>query len=360
MRTLLYLLLSLTFATSLLAQKASCDGTLSYRECRIGSSGNVMLTYEMSTGRCFEGISWGTRSPGVVWVSGGCRAMFEVPKEGALTNVILCESQDGDRKFCRADVKPGVTLLRQLSRADCDEGKSWGYDKAQGFIWVDEGCRAEFEIGHGGARPPVVDLPAIVSCESLDGKRKECAADTSGGVQIAREMSEHPCTFGRDWGWDSKSIWVTRGCRAEFAVKSGPKAAMHAILCESTGKDRALCPADTEFGVALMRRLGDSSCVLDETWGFDEKGVWVSGGCSGQFALGGYRLPQGVLPATATKFVCESADGKPQRCAVDTSRGVGLLKQTSKEPCVLNRSWGYDPEAIWVSSGCRAEFAVAK
>ena len=36
---------------------------------------------------------------------------------------------------------PGVQLVRQLSRAACIQGRSWGYGR--NGIWVSDGCRAE-------------------------------------------------------------------------------------------------------------------------------------------------------------------------------------------------------------------------
>jgi len=58
--------------------------------------------------------------------------------------VIRCES-DGRRRLCSADTSNGVHMSRQLSRSDCVEGRSWGFTNRG--VWVDNGCRAEFQIG---------------------------------------------------------------------------------------------------------------------------------------------------------------------------------------------------------------------
>ena len=39
----------------------------------------------------------------------------------------------------------GVRLIRQRSDADCVYARTWGYDR--NGIWVDRGCRADFEVG---------------------------------------------------------------------------------------------------------------------------------------------------------------------------------------------------------------------
>jgi ribosomal protein L37AE/L43A len=178
-------------------------------------------------------------------------------------------------------------------------------------------------------------------------------------VQIVRPLGDKPCAFGREWGYDADGIWVSKGCRAEFVVRGKPKPIMRAIMCESRNDSRNQCPAETQFGVAIIRQISERECVLGKSWGFDETGVWVADGCQGQFALGGYRLPPDAVPATASKVTCESLDGGHKHCAVDTSHGVGLIRQISASDCVLNRTWAYDRDGIWVTNGCRAEFAVA-
>ncbi len=57
-----------------------------------------------------------------------------------------------------------------------------------------------------------------ITCSSDNGKRNYCAADTRGGVRLVRQISGSPCQEGSTWGYDSRGIWVDRGCRAEFGV----------------------------------------------------------------------------------------------------------------------------------------------
>jgi len=293
-----------------------------------------------------------------VWVDRGCQAIFTLQVDAG--SRVVCESLEGRRAQCSADTTRGVALGQQLSKAPCIVGEGWGFDADRDLIWVDRGCRAEFLLGRSADLPRTQTLDAPVTCESKDGRRTECAADTSAGVQIVRSLGEKPCRFGNEWGYDAKGIWVAKGCRAEFVVRDKSKPLLRAIACESKNNDRVQCPAETRYGVALVRFLGDEECTLDRTWGFDENGVWVSNGCRAQFALGGYRLPPESVPASAVKVVCESVDGKRKDCDIDTGRGVGLVRQLSETDCVLNRSWGYDRAGIWVTGGCRAEFAVAK
>jgi hypothetical protein len=58
------------------------------------------------------------------------------------------------------------------------------------------------------------------------------------------------------------------------------------IICESQPGERQYCPADMSAGVALAKSTGPVPCLLGKTWGYDDSGVWVADGCSGEFIAG--------------------------------------------------------------------------
>lgn len=58
---------------------------------------------------------------------------------------IICESRNRNFNQCRVRTDNHVRLVRQLSRDECRRNRSWGFDRDR--IWVDRGCRAEFEFG---------------------------------------------------------------------------------------------------------------------------------------------------------------------------------------------------------------------
>lgn len=132
--------------------------------------------------------------------------------------VVRCSSDDGRRNYCAADTANGVRMTRQISGSPCREGDTWGYDRRG--IWVDRGCRAEFETNAGGHRqqPSRSAASSSVRCTSDDGRRHYCSADTGRGVRMTRQISGSPCREGETWGYDRRGIWVDRGCRAEFEV----------------------------------------------------------------------------------------------------------------------------------------------
>lgn len=59
--------------------------------------------------------------------------------------LMTCSSDDGHRKYCDADTRGGVRLTRQISGSPCRQNDTWGFDRRG--VWVDRGCRAEFQVG---------------------------------------------------------------------------------------------------------------------------------------------------------------------------------------------------------------------
>ncbi|HJU38311.1 MAG TPA: DUF3011 domain-containing protein [Tahibacter sp.] len=172
-------------------------------------------------------------------------------------NTVVCESTSHQTQHCRADTSRGVRLATQYSGAGCYQGSTWGYD-GRG-IWVSNGCRAEFELGdyrrsrssdRDSAAAAALAIGIIgaaviasqkdkdrrdydrddydhygsraddyVQCESQDQRTTDCPIYVGRGrVEIERQLSSAPCRFGASWGYDRRAIWVSDGCRAEFAV----------------------------------------------------------------------------------------------------------------------------------------------
>jgi hypothetical protein len=191
---------------------------------RTSTRGGVRLSRQLSREACVEGVSWGFDRDGI-WVDKGCRAEFETgdPADAyapATGRVVTIESYDGQREYRHVSTRGGVRLRRQRSRDACVQGVSWGFDR--NGIWVDKGCRAEFEIGgsssYGGSSTSLFGGPKTVKVESKNMGRTYKALSTKGGVHLARQLSREACVEGVSWGFDRNGIWVDQGCRAEFTV----------------------------------------------------------------------------------------------------------------------------------------------
>jgi hypothetical protein len=88
------------------------------------------------------------------------------------------------------------------------------------------------------------------------------------------------------------SIWVDRGCRADFAIGIGEYAygggygGVRTFYCSSDDFNFRGCRVNTYGGVRLIRQRSEAPCVFGQTWGFDDRGVWVNHGCRADFAIG--------------------------------------------------------------------------
>lgn len=156
---------------------------------------------------------------------------------------LYCASDDGRRNWCSADTRGGVRLVRQRSGSPCIEGRTWGYTR--NGIWVDRGCRAEFETAdrysyndpyyrrdpyygrdrsrdryYGRNRGGYYGGGYVQTfyCESGDMRRHWCHEGQYGEVRLVRQRSNAPCIQGRTWGRDQNGVWVDQGCRADFQV----------------------------------------------------------------------------------------------------------------------------------------------
>jgi hypothetical protein len=104
------------------------------------------------------------------------------------------------------------------------------------------------------------------------------------------------------------TLMVADPAVAQTAARTPPgqipgdaQAAPAVVTCSSlTGDGQRHCPADTSGGVALQKSNGTKPCLLGKTWGYDDAGVWVADGCSGQFQLGQVSNPPAPAPAATT------------------------------------------------------------
>ena len=210
---------------------------------------------------------------------------------------------------------------------------------------------------------PAAIAAQTLRCESRDGRERHCPADTRGGVRMTRQLSRGACEEGRSWGVDRAGVWVGQGCRAEFEVGRGgsdhgdPYGAGRVVRCESDSGRSNLCEMDTRRGVELVRQLSRSACIRERNWGWNDQGVWVSGGCRADFrGRGGVGRVDGPAVADTRSVRCESIDGRQRHCQVDTRGGVRLVRQMSRTACIEGSNWGIDRRGVWVQGGCRADF----
>jgi hypothetical protein len=64
----------------------------------------------------------------------------------------------------------------------------------------------------------------VFTCSSDDGRLHSCRVNTNQPIQFVRQRSDAQCIAGQTYGIDRGGVWVTNGCRADFAVVNGDQA----------------------------------------------------------------------------------------------------------------------------------------
>lgn len=67
-----------------------------------------------------------------------------------------------------------------------------------------------------GALP--VRAEQTIRCDSRGFNYRYCRVDTDNQVELVRQHSLISCRENRSWGYDSRGVWVDRGCSADFRV----------------------------------------------------------------------------------------------------------------------------------------------
>ncbi|HEX3577268.1 MAG TPA: DUF3011 domain-containing protein [Thermoanaerobaculia bacterium] len=133
-----------------------------------------------------------------------------------------------------------------------------------------------------------------IRCESDRGRRHECSFDGWGRVELRRQISRTDCVLGRTWGTEgAHTVWVSNGCRADFFInrnrdseRRDESRRSRTVICESDYNSRHRCDVNTQYGVHLTRQISRTACILNRTWGYDSRGIWVRDGCRAEFTLG--------------------------------------------------------------------------
>jgi hypothetical protein len=208
---------------------------------------------------------------------------------------VTCESLSDRYAECTIPENSTVRLLRTLSSTSCTLGRTYGAERTK--IWVRSGCRGVFEVSPRPITEPTEPTPVsrsyLLRCESSRNQTSECPVDPSAAVKLATQRSGTACTEGQTWGRLGGSIYVARGCRAEFEVTptsrpgsfSRPTNTTYWITCDSRDDRRYYCRIGNLDVPRLEQQLSRSSCVEGRTWGVTEGVLWVDDGCRAEFEV---------------------------------------------------------------------------
>ncbi|MEO6172278.1 MAG: DUF3011 domain-containing protein, partial [Arenimonas sp.] len=209
-----------------------------------------------------------------------------------------------------------AVITQQISQSACIQGRSWG--QKPGVIWVSQGCRARFGIVAGSnsdnsGNPNNSGYPGnsgnsenarIIVCQSNRGRYRQCNTGFRGRVQLVKRLNRSAaCVSGRSWGQREGMVWVSRGCRAQFASvgRSGRgdngnwnngnngnwnRDNNYSVTCSSQNDAMTRCDWDARYGnPRLVQQFSNTACVNGRTWGYDSnRSLWVDRGCRARFA----------------------------------------------------------------------------
>jgi hypothetical protein len=208
---------------------------------------------------------------------------------------VTCESRADRYTECAIPENSSVKLVKTLSNTPCTAGRTYGAERVK--IWVRSGCRGVFEVTPPSITQPNQPTPFsrsyLLRCESSRNQTSECPVDPSATVKLATQRSGTTCTEGQTWGRLGSSIYVARGCRAEFEVTpssrpgsfSRPSNTTYWVTCESRDERRFYCKIGELDVPALEQQLSRSACVEGRTWGVANGFLWVDDGCRAEFEI---------------------------------------------------------------------------
>ena len=140
------------------------------------------------------------------------------------------------------------------------------------------------------ARDHEQDALLSVRCESHDGRTEQCPID--GHARLLRQLSVTRCVEDDNWGQGRGTVWVSDGCRAEFIGEERDRHRWprrgrdgQRLLCESQQHKEKQCPIRVRYEVRMVKQKSIASCIEDQNWGWDRRGVWVSDGCRAEFRV---------------------------------------------------------------------------
>jgi hypothetical protein len=125
-----------------------------------------------------------------------------------------CASVDHKYRECQLPVDGRARLVKKKSDARCVEGRDWGQRGDR--VWVDNGCRAKFEVTRGGG-----DAGRYVECRSDNGRYRECQIARGYSARLIRDDSGGRCRGQGAWGTRDGLVWVNYGCRGRFELTRG-------------------------------------------------------------------------------------------------------------------------------------------
>ena len=171
-----------------------------------------------------------------------------------------CSSVESRYRECQLPVNGRARLIKQKSDSPCIEGRTWGQRGDR--VWVDEGCRAKFEVTRHGSGSGGSGGANTVDCLSENGRYRECSIGAGYFGRLVREYSNARCRKDITWGTRNGVIWVTDGCRARFERQRGNSGGGNGgSLTGSPGVAKQACMDEAQRRGHRVTRTGNATAI---------------------------------------------------------------------------------------------------
>lgn len=304
------------------------------------------------------------------------------PRLTAQTGTVRCESSGNQRAQCAIDRGAQVTLTKHLSSTPCQENGNWGV--GQGFIWVTNGCRAEFTVTRAAVYVPPAQVNTAVTptqlraCQSEADRRlpgytydqiRVVAGSRQGDVARVRWMAGDAAGMCTVSSTGRILQFTMRDEGPGEDIEHGQGGGVSRVTCESSNDKRQQCPIPRGAQIRLARQISQTPCRINDTFGTGDGYLWVTKGCRAEFEVVQAAIERPVKPVApapvtpagpvaTTRVTCQAMGNTQRACPIPAGGEVRLVRQISTQPCRLGMTYGVDASHIWVSNGCSAEFEV--
>lgn len=212
-------LVAMAWGGTALADVVTCESTDGQQHfCRADTRNSVSLQTQLSRAPCRLGETWGYDDRGI-WTANGCRARFQTgaSARGGANDYGSSGKQSNANNAAAAVaalaiVAAGAAAVHHHNEKDRRDSSRDQYYRDDYYNYDYRPQQSYGYTRYGGSNE-------TIRCDSEDGRQRYCPVDTRGSrVELTRQLSRSECRYGRNWGHDSRGIWVNGGCRAEFTI----------------------------------------------------------------------------------------------------------------------------------------------
>lgn len=230
---------------------------------------------------------------------------------GMVSVAPVAHAQSGTRSYAPEDLRPlsrndRVRVL-EIEYREQSNGRQLPNDQRDFYLaqinsgWTFSRIRSDmaqslrgnggWNGGNQGGYPGSGNNGRSVRCESVNDRYRECTTNFRNRAELARTFSKATCREDYSWGQRRGTVWVSRGCRAEFVESRsgwgpGRPENNYSVTCSSDDDRYRTCAWQSRFGRPhLVETLSRTACVQGQTWGYTRNNsIWVDRGCRGRFA----------------------------------------------------------------------------